>query len=99
MNEKKRGGDSVVELDNFKTALATYKAPLLEVKGALDLVNKQQKIQELERGMEAPDLSECNFLWQKKQCKAHNRCLFQERQPHSLFLLAQVWLRQAQILP
>ena len=45
----------MVELDNFKTVLATYKSPLMEVKAALDLVNKQQKIQELEREMEAPD--------------------------------------------
>ena len=36
----------MVELDNFKTELATYKGPLQEVKAALDLVNKQQKIQE-----------------------------------------------------
>ena len=45
----------MVELDNFKTVLATYRSPLQEVKAALDLVNKQQKIQELEREMEAPD--------------------------------------------
>ena len=45
----------MVELDNFKTVLGTYKAPLVEVRDALDLINKQQKIQELEREMEAPD--------------------------------------------
>ena len=56
----------MVELDNFKTALATYKAPLLEVKGALDLVNKQQKIQELEREMEAPDFWNDPSVSQKK---------------------------------
>ncbi len=56
----------MVELDNFKTALATYKAPLLEVKGALDLINKQQKIQELEREMEAPDFWNDPSVSQKK---------------------------------
>ena len=56
----------MVELDNFKTALATYKAPLLEVKGALDLVNKQQKIQELERELEAPDFGNEPSVSQRK---------------------------------
>ena len=45
----------MVELDNFKTELQTYKTPLAEVIDSLDLVNKEQKIQELEREMEAPD--------------------------------------------
>ena len=56
----------MVELDNFKTQLATYKAPLMEVKAALDLVNKQQKIQELEREMEAPDFWNEPSVSQKK---------------------------------
>ncbi len=56
----------MVELDNFKTELATYKAPLAEVKAALDLVNKQQKIQELEREMEAPDFWNDPSVSQKK---------------------------------
>ena len=56
----------MVELDNFKTELATYKAPLSEVKAALDLVNKQQKIQELEREMEAPDFWNDPSVSQKK---------------------------------
>ena len=56
----------MVELDNFKTELATYKAPLAEVKAALDLVNKQQKIQELEREMEAPDFWNNPSVSQKK---------------------------------
>ena len=56
----------MVELDNFKTLLATYKAPLAEVKAALDLVNKQQKIQELEREMEAPDFWNDPAVSQKK---------------------------------
>lgn len=56
----------MVELDNFKVELATYKAPLAEVKAALDLVNKQQKIQELEREMEAPDFWNDSSVSQKK---------------------------------
>ena len=56
----------MVELDNFKTQLATYKSPLMEVKAALDLVNKQQKIQELEREMEAPDFWNEPSVSQKK---------------------------------
>ena len=56
----------MVELDNFKTLLATYKNPLQEVKAALDLVNKQQKIQELEREMEAPDFWNDPSVSQKK---------------------------------
>ena len=56
----------MVELDNFKTELATYKAPLAEVKAALDLVNKQQKIQELEREMEDPDFWSEPSVSQKK---------------------------------
>ncbi len=56
----------MVELDNFKMVLATYKSPLQEVKAALDLINKQQKIQELEREMEAPDFWNEPSVSQKK---------------------------------
>ena len=56
----------MVELDNFKSVLATYKQPLVEMKGALDLVNKEQKIQELEREMEAPDFWNEPAVSQKK---------------------------------
>ncbi|MBE5890175.1 MAG: peptide chain release factor 2 [Lachnospiraceae bacterium] len=45
----------MVELDAFKSELQTYKSPLQEVRDSLDLLNKEQKIQELEREMEAPD--------------------------------------------
>ncbi|MST75574.1 peptide chain release factor 2 [Roseburia sp. MUC/MUC-530-WT-4D] len=45
----------MVELDNFKSVLGTYKAPLQEVRDSLDLAGKEQKIQELEREMEAAD--------------------------------------------
>ena len=56
----------MVELDNFKSVLATYKAPLLEVRDSLDLINKEQKIQELEREMEAPDFWNDPSVSQKK---------------------------------
>lgn len=56
----------MVELDNFKSVLATYKQPLVEMKGALDLVSKEQKIQELEREMEAPDFWNEPSVSQKK---------------------------------
>uniref|UniRef100_UPI004057183C peptide chain release factor 2 n=1 Tax=Agathobacter sp. TaxID=2021311 RepID=UPI004057183C len=56
----------MVELDNFKSVLGTYKQPLEEVKGALDLVNKEQKIQELEREMEAVDFWNEPSVSQKK---------------------------------
>ncbi|MCI7104874.1 MAG: peptide chain release factor 2 [Lachnobacterium sp.] len=45
----------MVELDNFKSQLLGYKAPLQEVRDSLDLAGKEQRIQELEREMEAPD--------------------------------------------
>ena len=56
----------MVELDNFKSVLATYKAPLQEVKDSLDLINKEQRIQELEREMEAPDFWNDPSVSQKK---------------------------------
>lgn len=45
----------MVELDNFKSQLQSYKAPLQEVRIHFDLAGKEQRIQELEREMEAPD--------------------------------------------
>ena len=45
----------MVELDNIKIELNTYKEPLLEIEGALDLSNKKQKVEELERRMEEPN--------------------------------------------
>ncbi|MFQ9042572.1 MAG: peptide chain release factor 2 [Roseburia faecis] len=45
----------MVELDNFKSQLQSYKAPLQEVRDSLDLAGKEQRIQELEREMETPD--------------------------------------------
>nr|WP_207747448.1 peptide chain release factor 2 [Roseburia faecis] len=42
-------------MDNFKSQLQSYKAPLQEVRDSLDLAGKEQRIQELEREMETPD--------------------------------------------
>ena len=44
----------MVELDEFKAILNSYTKPLVEVRIHFDLVNKEQRIQELEREMEAP---------------------------------------------
>ncbi|MDD2972670.1 MAG: peptide chain release factor 2 [Lachnospiraceae bacterium] len=44
----------MVELDQMKTELQTYKSPLAEVRDSLDLANKSKRIEELEREMEAP---------------------------------------------
>ncbi|MCI6868136.1 MAG: peptide chain release factor 2 [Lachnospiraceae bacterium] len=45
----------MVELDQFKVVLNSYAKPLVEVRDSLDLVNKKQRVQELEREMEAPN--------------------------------------------
>lgn len=45
----------MVELDNIKVDLQNYKPALEETKRGLDLENKDRKIEELERAMEAPD--------------------------------------------
>ncbi|MDD6661073.1 MAG: peptide chain release factor 2 [Lachnospiraceae bacterium] len=45
----------MVELDQFKSILNSYTKPLVEVGIHFDLVNKEQKIQEMERKMEEPD--------------------------------------------
>ncbi|MGO5550828.1 peptide chain release factor 2 [Wansuia hejianensis] len=44
----------MVELDQFKTELNSYEGPLVEVRDSLDLANKEQRIEELERKMEEP---------------------------------------------
>ncbi|WP_108702640.1 peptide chain release factor 2 [Kineothrix alysoides] len=44
----------MVELDQMKLELQTYESPLAEVRDSLDLDNKQRRIEELEREMEAP---------------------------------------------
>ena len=45
----------MVELDQIKTELQTYKTPLDEVKASLALEDKKQRVEELERKMEEPD--------------------------------------------
>ncbi|MCR4650127.1 MAG: peptide chain release factor 2 [Lachnospiraceae bacterium] len=44
----------MVELDQFKVELQGLKEPLAQVRGSLDLNNKEKRIEELEREMEAP---------------------------------------------
>ncbi len=45
----------MIELDQIKVELQPYEQSLAEMKSALDLDNKSQKIEELERDMEAPN--------------------------------------------
>ncbi|MCR5547030.1 MAG: peptide chain release factor 2, partial [Lachnospiraceae bacterium] len=45
----------MIELDQLKQQLSSYEEPLKEIKASLDLDNKRNRIQELEREMEAPD--------------------------------------------
>ena len=56
----------MVELDQFKSILAGYAEPLEEIKDSLDLENKAQKVEELEREMEAPDFWDNAEVSQKK---------------------------------
>ena len=44
----------MVELDGFKTRMNGYEEPLKEVRDSLDLENKEKRVEELEREMEAP---------------------------------------------
>ena len=45
----------MVELDNYKTELASYEEPLREVRDSLNLGDKRFRIEELDKNMEAPD--------------------------------------------
>ncbi len=45
----------MVELEQYKSEILTYKEPIAELKHSLDLESKKQRIEELERQMEAPD--------------------------------------------
>ena len=45
---------ALIEFDNYKTQLMSYKTPLEEIRASLDLENKQQRIAEMERQMEEP---------------------------------------------
>ncbi|MFP3154273.1 peptide chain release factor 2 [Lachnospiraceae bacterium ZAX-1] len=48
----------MVELDRFKYLLNNFTAPLIEVRDSLDLANKGEKVQELEKEMEEVDFWE-----------------------------------------
>ena len=52
---KRIKGINMVELDAIKTKLNTYREPLAELEASLNLAGKRDRIQELERMMEAPD--------------------------------------------
>ena len=56
----------MVELDQFKYTLNGYEQPLKEVRDSLDLENKEQRVEELEREMEAPDFWDDAEVSQKK---------------------------------
>lgn len=45
----------MVELDDLKAKLKTYEQPLAEMKGSLDLENKEKRIEELHMTMSEPD--------------------------------------------
>ncbi len=45
----------MVELDQLKYQLQGYKEPLKEIRSALDIDNKERRVEELQREMEAPD--------------------------------------------
>lgn len=56
----------MVELDNIKNELNSYKDPLKELESALSIESKREKVQELERRMEEPDFWEDAELAQKQ---------------------------------
>ena len=45
----------MLEFDQMKSELASYEPALKEVLGSLDIEGKKNRIQEMEREMEAPD--------------------------------------------
>ncbi len=76
----------MVELDEFKQILGSFTQPLEEVRSSLDLVNKEQRIQEIEREMEAPGFwdnpeksQEKTILLKsmKDDCETYNRLVEQ----------------------
>ena len=58
----------MVELDNYKTELASLKAPLQEVWESLDVKGKQNRITELDKMMEKP-LNDRQLHAAKRQLK------------------------------
>ena len=45
----------IIELENIKNELGGYAEPVAELKRALDLDNKANRVEELEQMMQAPD--------------------------------------------
>ncbi|MBQ7558331.1 MAG: peptide chain release factor 2 [Lachnospiraceae bacterium] len=45
----------MIELDNMKSEVLSYKNPIAEVRDSLNLAEKQKRIEELDREMEEPD--------------------------------------------
>ena len=62
----------MVELDQLKIDLAGYESALEEARESLDVVSKQQRIEELEREMEAPD------FWNDAQAAQNKTKLLKE---------------------
>ena len=62
----------MVELDQLKIDLAGYESALEEARESLDVVSKQQRIEELEREMEAPD------FWNDAQAAQNKTRLLKE---------------------
>ncbi len=60
-------GGIVVELDDLKNELKTYEEPLREMKGSLDLENKERRIEELHLTMAEPTFWENPEKAQKTQ--------------------------------
>ena len=56
----------MVELDNIRIELNSFKDPLTEIENALDLDNKKQKVEELERKMEEPNFWDDAEMAQKQ---------------------------------
>ncbi len=56
----------MIELDQLKQELHSYEQPLKEVEDSLDISNKEKRIEELEREMEAPDFWNDATLAQEK---------------------------------
>lgn len=63
----------MIELDNIKTELGTYKEPLKEIEAALSIEDKRQRAEELERKMEEPNFWD-DAESAQKQSKELNDC-------------------------
>ena len=64
----------MIELDEIKYRLTPYEKELDEIKDALDLQNKEERIIELERTMEAPGYGQSTKIYERAQkFKGFNR--------------------------